>query len=197
MEKLTNLPGITIRMTQLHTQFFAHLIHLPTYDPVHSLWRSSPFMAYVNSQLYRDLVPIGSSHPSKRKLNQLLFHYAVSQHSPHLLCSYIRFQKHRYDPLFNEPSRETQLAALRWRRNAFRPTEFICPVEGGYLSRSHVNHLLYIFIEPLLSQRMRDKWIEEQQDYPDFKYTILDFLLNHQLYDAFMDGVFIAFNVEG
>ena len=139
-------------------------------------------------------MPIGKPHPTKRELNHLLYMYAFNKHNNHLLCSYTRFNHTRTDPLFDHPCRTTQLKALRWRRNAFRPTEFICPVEGAYLSRSHVNHLLEIFVEPLVPRRQWEQWEAEQQEYPENKYTILDFLLNHQLYDIFMECIFIAFD---
>ena len=88
------------------------------------------------------------------------------------------------------------MASLRWRRNAFLPTSFICPVDGNHLSRSHINHSVELYVEPLLGHATYAQWQEERTHYPEGKYTVLDFLLNHHLFDIFMDCCFILFNVE-
>ena len=183
------------RIKQLHAQFYSHIIQTSQIDPIRTMWHRSTFMQHIDSHLYHSLVPYGRPHPSKKELKELLLQFCISQHSTHLLCSYIRLSHSKYDPLFREPSKDTQLAAIRWRRNAFRPMEYTCPVEGGYLSRSHINHLLTPFVEPLLSRKLEESWTREKEDYPELKYTLLDILLNDQLYNIFMDCVYVAFNV--
>ena len=102
-------------------------------------------------------------------------------------------RKRKWDNLFRHPSKEVQLKVLRWRRNAFRPTEFICPVDGGFLSRSHINHAIEGYMEHLMTQEEITKWRSERSYFVENKYTILDFLLNHHSYDLFMEGIYLLF----
>src|SRR5262249_48159051 len=140
LEKLTNLPDVNTRATHSHARLYHQLLTTPQPDPIHLVWHSSRFLQHLHSHLYEDLLA-EERHPlTTLRLSHLLHQPFIYQHSHHVLCSYSRLGSSKTDSLFKVPDRNTQLMALRWRRNAFRPTDFICPIDGGYLSRSHVNH---------------------------------------------------------
>ena len=195
LEKLTNLPNVHMRASLLHCQFYFHLLRLPPEHAFHLIQHRSQFSPHTTSTLFHTLFPPGTT-PTKSSLKEKLYRHFLNSHSTHLLCTYIKHTHPRYDGLFNNPCRRTQLASLRWRRNAFTPNKFKCPVDGDPLSRSHVNHAIQIYVEPLIGEGMCRKWEEEKLQYPGGKYTILDFLLNHHLYNIFMDCIFILFDDE-